>query len=455
MNEEFYTPSIPQPRGRSRGSTTYQFRQPQTRINPLALRRLQLQQVTSQRREEIAAGNQELAAMKQMAELEKEEYAIKQQIATTRDVVSAQREVAKLDPESDPHYIQSFADVMSRHSRASKDKFLNDAFTQGAEIFKNTQKADLADANEAFKTKEHITEAEAKAHLKTMGQAIEGGYDPEAHKKEDGTYDFPAMNTFVAKMSADAGKVIDDAMKTMTAHSVTVDSDRKKRVVFDEKKPDKPAITPTEVVGITERTLKLQGQQLTNVTKIEALDQEITNNPKASNIDNLRSQRDSLVAAHKGAEVELKGLQNLITPSQKDDPAPPVTTPPAAASAPPAPTAATPPSAAAPTKPLSPFDAQWNDLTEKMKTAQTNADLHRKDRDAATQKLTELPAFSSPDEFAKHAATSKASGDMVDQFEKVYDDASAQRSALLEKRTASIPDVGKPRPSLGELLPPN
>lgn len=313
MDESFYTPSVPSMPTPTRGSARYRFRQQRTQVNPLALRRLQLQDIESQRREEIAAGHQELDAIKEMARLEQQEYKIRQEIAIAKDVAGAQREVAKLDPVKDANYIQSYAEAMKKHPLAKNDKFLNEAFTHGADVFQSVQKAKLADASEEFKTKQHISEADAKEHLKLIGEATANGIDVEAYRTDSGDYDFNKIRSTVAANNATARRVIDAAKTAMKPKSVVVDSTGKERVTYESDKPDKPAVSPAEVFQTSKRILELQGRQETNRIRADSF-RQVVNDPKKSETEKAEARKQLVTFDSDAAGVnkELDGLHALI-----------------------------------------------------------------------------------------------------------------------------------------------
>lgn len=249
MDESFYTPqggSRGRPRGRaSSGSTTYQFRQPQTQINPLALRRLQLQDVMSQRREEEAAGRQELEAVKEMARLEQQEYVIRQGIQKEKQVTSAQREVAKLDPLTDPHYQQNYAAVMSRHPLAQDNKFLNEAFTDGSRANYRVAQHRFSELEEGQKQ----AGKEELAWIKATGTYAAMGGDPSAFTDKDGSHDWNALNAAHAKAAQaakDAGAA--DSAGLPIAKTVTKEGDT--TVTREAVKPAKPELTTAQKIEI-------------------------------------------------------------------------------------------------------------------------------------------------------------------------------------------------------------
>lgn len=277
MNEDFYTPSTPQPRqprSRSRGlgTTTYQFRQPQTRINPLALRRLELQNVESQRREEIAAGNQELAAVKEMAHLEQQEFAIRQGIIKEKQVASAQREVAKLDPLSDPQYASKYAEVMSRHPMAQDNKFLNESFTDGSKVNYRAAQHKFNELEEGQKQ----AGKEELAWIKASSAYATSGGDSSAFTDKDGQHDWNALNAarakaaLVTKAAAEKDNAGLPILKTVTKEGDTT-------VTREAPKPAKPELTEAQKIA----QAKLEGT-LTGQLHQQEIFQKQKNDPTAT-----------------------------------------------------------------------------------------------------------------------------------------------------------------------------
>lgn len=243
------------PRGLSTSTTTYQFRQPQTQLNPLAVRRLQLTEVLSQRRQEEAAGRQELEAMKEMAHLEQQEFKIRQEITTQRQVASAQREVAKLDPLTDPHYQQSYADVMAKHPLAQDNKFLNEAFTAGARANYRVAQHHFTSLEEGQKQ----AGREDLAWIKASGAYAAMGGDPSSFTDKDGNHDWNALNSAHAK-AVQVAKAAGDAASTGLPIAKTVTKEGDTTVTREAPKSEKPELTMAQKISNAKLEGTLAGQ---------------------------------------------------------------------------------------------------------------------------------------------------------------------------------------------------
>lgn len=335
---------------RSGGSTRYQFRQPQTRINPLALRRLQLQEVESQRRQEIDAGNQELNAVKQMTRLEQQEYVIRRGIDKEKQVASAQREVAKLDPVGDPGYQQKYAEVMSRHPLAQDNKFLNEAFTDGTRV---NYRAAQHNFNELEEGQKQIGKEELE-WIKVAGQGAASGLDPAPYTNADGVHDWSGYLSAKAK-AAQATKVAADAANAGLPISKTVTKEGDTTVTREAAKPAKPELTTAQKIEVA----KLEGTHSGQIRQ-RALFSNQMNDPAAPPDQKAQAKKnlDAVTANLALSEAQMEAVHQAVTPPAPITNLPattpvgggtltpaPVTTPPAATPAP----AATLVSAASPT----------------------------------------------------------------------------------------------------------
>lgn len=460
MNEDFYTPSTPQPRqprSRSRGlgTTTYQFRQPQTRINPLALRRLELQNVESQRREEIAAGNQELAAVKEMAHLEQQEFAIRQGIIKEKQVASAQREVAKLDPLSDPQYASKYAEVMSRHPMAQDNKFLNESFTDGSKV---NYRAAQHKFNELEEGQKQAGKEELEWIKASSAYATSGG-DPSAFTDKDGQHDWNALNAarakaaLVTKAAAEKDNAGLPILKTVTKEGDTT-------VTREAPKPAKPELTEAQKIA----QAKLEGT-LTGQLHQQEIFQKQMSDPDAEVQKQAKKNHDAISANIALTQAQVDAVHGVTNPV----PSVPVAPAPVVSSAtPPPPTTPPTKTAAGASDPKDEFNTKWDQLTQQMSDSQTQADAHRKVRDAADAKISSpgYNGFFHPLKYGKDidesTAASNAANDLVQQHEQAYHDAYTQRQAMLESRIASIPDARKtsqtvtpPKPPITDLVPFN
>jgi hypothetical protein len=324
--ETFYGSLIPRPTKPGKNpslprSPVYQFRQQSTQINPLALRRLQLQDVMSQRREEAAAGKQELDAIKEMAHLEQNEYSIRQQIAKEKQVASAQREVSKLDPETDPHFQQSYAEIMSRHPLAQDNKFLNEAFTDGAKVnyrvaqhkFNELEEGQKQGGREALETQKQVGKEDLQWIKATGAYAAMGG-DPSAFTDKDGMHDWNALNSAHAKAvqatqsaAANAGLPIS---KTVTKAGDTTIT----------REAPKSELSTAQKIGIA----KMEGTMAGQLAQQQVFQKQADANPNDMDVKKNLTNVTANLALTKGQVDAVHGVVN---------PPPPVVAPPIAAPA--------------------------------------------------------------------------------------------------------------------------
>lgn len=315
MDESFYTPSIPRVK-RSRGNSQggyYQFRQPQTQINPLALRRLQLSNVISQRREEEAAGRQELEAMKEMSRLEMQEYKIRQEITKERQVTSAQREIANLDPLNDPHYQQSYAKIMSDHPLAQDNKFLNEAFTDGS-------RANYRAAQHRFTTLEEGQKQAGKeelAWIKAAGSYAAMGGDPAAFTDKDGNHDWNALNSAQAK-AAQVVKSSAEAANTGLLIAKTVTKEGNTTITREAAKPPKSELTTAQKIGIA----KLEGTHAGQIAQQEIFQKQM-DDPAVKDKTEAKKNLDLVTANIALSKAQMDAVHGVTSPAPAT-PAPPV-----------------------------------------------------------------------------------------------------------------------------------
>lgn len=179
-------------------------------LSPVAQRRRLLSGMSAQRSAEMAYGRQEQAAMLKLLNDEKEEWAIRQQIVTTREVAEATQKLSNLDP-MDKNWRQDYIRVMAAYPAAQKDQFLNDNFRQlGAmhQAAMNHAFADYLEGQHDTHEKERLG-IEQKNRIDLNDQefhehAAEQGVNVEAHKQEDGTYDWSGMAQDFKKTKEDA-----------------------------------------------------------------------------------------------------------------------------------------------------------------------------------------------------------------------------------------------------------
>lgn len=332
--EPFYAPPIPRMR-RQRGttpvggSTTYQFRQPQTQLNPLAVRRLDLQNVISQRREDEAAGRQELEAMKEMARLEQQEYKIRQDITTQRQVSSAQREVAKLDPLTDPNYQQKYADVMSQHPLAQDNKFLNEAFTAGTRANYRVAQHNFTALEEGQKQ----AGREDLAWIKASGAYAAMGGDPSTFTDKDGNHDWNALNAAHAK-AVQVTKAAGEAANAGLPIAKTVTKEGDTTVTREDPKPDKPELTAAQKIGVAKLEGTLAGQlaqQQIFEKQMSDPDQDVSAQAKKNHAmvtANLAVTQGQVDAIHKAVTPTSPPADQVGPPPEMFQGAPPAATPP-------------------------------------------------------------------------------------------------------------------------------
>jgi len=306
MDEPFYTPPGGfRSRGRaSSGSTIYRFRQPQTQINPLALRRLQLQDVMSQRREEEAAGRQELEAVKEMARLEQQEYAIRQGIQKEKQVASAQREVAKLDPLNDPHYQQSYAAIMAKHPLAQDNKFLNEAFTDGARVNYRVAQHRFSELEEGQKQ----AGKEELAWIKATGTYAAMGGDPSAFTDKDGNHDWNALNAAHAK-AAQAAK--DAGMKDSAGLNITktVTKEGDTTVTREAVKPAKPELTTAQKIEVA----KMEGTHTGQLAQQQFFQKQV-DDPTITDKTEAKKNLAAVTANLALSKAQMDAVHQVITP---------------------------------------------------------------------------------------------------------------------------------------------
>jgi len=283
--EPFYLPPIPNPArglGRQNRSPAYSFRQPQTQVNPLALRRLQLQDVLSQRREE----------------------------------------------ENDPHYQQNYAKIMGEHPLAQDNKFLNEAFTAGS-------RANYRAAEHKFNSLEEGQKQVGKedlAWIKATGTYAAMGGDPSAFTDKDGNHDWNALNAAHAK-AVQATKSSADAANAGLPISKTVTKEGDTTVTREAPKAAKPELTTAQQINIAKMEGTYTGQQ----AQLEVFNKQL-NTPGA---DKAEAQKNiNMVTGNMAlTKGQMDAVHKVITPPTAAAPVstPSVVMPPAGQPAPPTP----------------------------------------------------------------------------------------------------------------------
>ena len=92
---------------------------------------MEMRQHEDDARERLAYGRQEIERFKALNEIAKEEYAIKSQIRTQKEVAVATKRISELDLSS-PDWMQEYSQIMADHPLAHDDKFLHQQFAEGA-----------------------------------------------------------------------------------------------------------------------------------------------------------------------------------------------------------------------------------------------------------------------------------------------------------------------------------
>lgn len=284
---------------------TFTFRQPQ-RLSPLALRRLQLQDVESQRREEIAAGNQELRAMQEMTRLEQEEYKIRQQLATERQVGSAQREVSKLDVTS-PTWREDYARIMSAHPRAAGDKFLNENFNQLGRVYEANMKHFFATEEEEQKQRGRVDMETMREHSKLIERGMAMNVDPGGFKTKDGNdTDWSAYTSAVVNAQKEFRTKADDLIKSHEMNPNVTETEKGAEIKWSN--PKAPTIA-------NQLTVAKQQGQATGFANLEKEYGERAASEKDP--DEKKKLLDQQMASHNDrirAEGEAKAMADALKP---------------------------------------------------------------------------------------------------------------------------------------------
>jgi len=270
---------------------------------------MELQDVLSQRREEEAAGRQELEAMKEMARLEQQEYKIRQEISKEKQVASAQREVAKLDPLNDPHYQQSYADIMSKHPLAQDNKFLNEAFTDGARANYRVAQHHLTQLEEGQKQ----AGKEELAWIKATGAYAAMGGDPSAFTDKNGEHDWNALNAAHAK----AVQITKEAAakdNTGLPITKTVTKEGDTTVTREAPKPSKAELTTAQKIEIA----KLEGTHAGQIAQQQFFQKQVAD-PTVTDKTEAKKNLAAVTANVALSKAQMDAVHQAVMPPPKGE----------------------------------------------------------------------------------------------------------------------------------------
>lgn len=153
----------------------YRFRQEQ-KLSPTALLRSNSRDMIDERKQELEFGRQTLNNLKFIAESEKEEYKIRQEIIAHKQVAEAMEKISELDPgDTNTSYPQEFAKIMSKLPYAQGDKTISELFIQMSHVHQRAVESKYNEQDTKLKQKGSVDLADHKALLETGQQLVKAG----------------------------------------------------------------------------------------------------------------------------------------------------------------------------------------------------------------------------------------------------------------------------------------